>query len=169
MAAIHNRAALTGQKSRAAGELFEKMLENSCKYYSIHGDAEICKTPEPMKPIRKLSGGQFVAVFTKKAQPDYKGTLKGGKAVVFEAKHTDADRILRSAVTAEQEAQFNRHEQLGAECFVMVSFSFQRFFKVPWWLFRDMKDHYCRKYLIPADLKEYECYYINGVLRFLYQ
>ena len=122
-----------------------------------------------MKPIKRLERGHFVAVFTKMAQPDYKGTAENGRSIVFEAKHTDTDRMSRDVISPEQEKRLNKHEKLGAECFVLVSFGFVRFFKVPWNIFRDMKQHFCRKYIVPADLKQYECYLINGVLRFLYQ
>ena len=52
-------------------------------------------------------------------------------------------------------------------CFVMVSFRFEHYFKIPWEVFRNMKAHYGRKYITPEDVKEYEVRYIGGVLRFL--
>lgn len=165
--AEHYRAVANGRRSKAAGEFWESMIEATCRWYSDRGIAEIAKTPEPMHPIRRLRDGQFVAIFTKMAQPDYKGTLAGGRAVVFEAKHTDAGRLLRNAISTEQEKQLDRHMALGAECFVMISFDFQRYFKVPWVVFRDMKQHYGRKYITPEDLIGYEIYYSNGILNFL--
>jgi len=162
------RAALTGKRSRAAGEYWENMIEAACRNYRLDGLAEITKTPEPMKPLsRPNARGQFTACYTKQAQPDYKGTLKGGRAVVFEAKHTDADRMQRSVISEEQEKQLNRHQKLGAECFVLVSFGLQQFFRIPWEVFRDMKDHYGRKYIKPEDLEEYTIKYVGGYLRFL--
>lgn len=163
------KAIIRGQQSKAAGELFEKIIEDACRYYSKNGEAEIEKTPEPMKPIRRMKNGQFVAVFTKKAQPDYKGTLKTGQSIVFEAKHTDTGKIRRAVITDEQENRLNRHEALGAECYVILSFSFQRFYKVPWHYFKNMKLYTCRNYLVPDDIKKYEVHFIAGVLRFLYQ
>lgn len=161
------RAVLNGRRSKAVGEYWENMIETSCKYYRAEGVAEITKTPEPMRPIRSLGQGKFIAIYTKMAQPDYKGTLAGGKAVVFEAKHTDADRLLQSVISSEQEKQLDRHLVLGAECFVMVSFGFKHFFKVPWAVFRNMKAKYGRKYITPYDLEEYRVRYIGGVLLFL--
>ena len=111
--------------------------------------------------------GKFTACYTKKAQPDYKGTLKGGRSVVFEAKHTSGDRLEQSVVTDDQRKRLDRHMALGAECFVMVSFGFREFFKVPWAIFRAMKEHYGRKYIKPEDVQEYKVKYIGGVLRFL--
>ena len=164
----HYRAVVAGHRSRAAGEEWERLLEASCLHYRLKGEAEIEKTPEPMKPIGpKNAKGQFLACYTKQAQPDYKGTLAGGRAVVFEAKHTDSARMNRNVISPEQERQLDRHAALGAECFVMVSFAFRQYFKVPWLVFRDMKQHYGRKYITPEDVGEYEVKYIGGILRFL--
>ncbi len=162
------KAVIAGRRSRAAGEMWENMIEAACKHYRYTGEAEITKTPEPMKPLaRPNSRGQFLACYTKQAQPDYKGTRKGGQAVVFEAKHTDGDRLLQSVVSEEQEKQLNRHEALGADCFVLVSFGFQQFYKIPWETFRNMKERYGRKYITPEDIEEYKVRYLGGVLRFL--
>ena len=167
-AAQHYRAVAVGKRSRAAGGFWEELLEDSCEYSSLMHKAEITKTPEPMKPIGpKNQKGQFLACYTKQAQPDYKGTLAGGRAVVFEAKHTDSARMNRNVISPEQERQLDRHAALGAECFVMVSFAFRQYFKVPWLVFRDMKQHYGRKYITPEDVGEYEVKYIGGILRFL--
>jgi recombination protein U len=164
--AYHNAAA-KGKRSRDAGEFWEGMIESACRNYRLEGLAEITKTPEPMRPLsRPNPKGQFTACFTKQAQPDYKGTLKGGRAVVFEAKHTDADRMQRSVISEEQEKQLNRHQMLGAECFVLVSFGLQQFYRIPWEIFRDMKDHFGRKYIKPEDLGDYQIRLI-GYLRFL--
>lgn len=162
------KAVMAGRRSRVAGEHWENMIEAAFQHYRLKEIAEITKTPEPMKPLsRPNSKGQFMACYTKQAQPDYKGTLKGGRAVVFEAKHTDSDRMQQSVISPEQEKQLDRHAALGAECFVMVSFGFQQFFKVPWEVFRDMKARYGRKYITPEDVQEYRVRYIGGVLQFL--
>lgn len=164
----HYRAVMTGRRSRIAGGAWEDLLEASCRHYRLNGMAEITKTPEPMKPIGpKNAKGQFLACYTKQAQPDYKGTLAGGRAIVFEAKHTDGDRLQRSVISEEQEKQLDRHAALGAECLVMVSFGFRQFFKIPWAVFRDMKENFGRKYITPEDVQQYKVRYIGGVLYFL--
>lgn len=164
----HFQAVAVGKRSKVAGAFWEEMIDAACRHYRAKGIAEISKTPEPMRQISaKNSKGQFIACYTKQAQPDYKGTLAGGRAVVFEAKHTDGGRMNRSVISPEQEKQLNSHTALGAVCFVMVSFGFQRYFKVPWPVFRDMKQRYGRKYITPEDVGEYEIKYSGGVLRFL--
>lgn len=83
-----------GLQSKRAGEHFENMITASLNWYCDKGVAFVEKTPEPMKPLRKPDRqGRFLACYTKAGQPDFKGTLAGGRAVVFEAKHTDSDKI----------------------------------------------------------------------------
>lgn len=157
-----------GLQSRQAGAYFENMIEASLRWYEIKGVAEIEKTPEPMKPLGKPNQrGQFLACFTKAAQPDFKGTLTGGRSVVFEAKQTMSDRIEYKAVSEEQHERLENHHQLGAAAFVLVSFGLQDFFRVPWPVWRDMKNIYGRKYLKPSELEQYRVQYIAGVLKLL--
>ena len=163
----HYKAVITGRRSTSAGEYWENMIEAACRHYRLNGKAEITKTPEPMHPIRSLGQGKFIANYVKMAQPDYKGTLAGGRAVVFEAKHTDSDRLQQSVISSEQEKQLDRHAKLGAECFVLVSFGFEQYFKIPWEVFRDMKANFGRKYIKPEDVQQYKVKYIGGVLQFL--
>ena len=159
---------LRGSQSRQAGAYFESIIEASLRWYEGKGLAEITKTPEPMKPLGKPNQrGQFLACFTKAAQPDFKGTLSGGRSVVFEAKHTISDRIEYKATTEEQNEQLERHHRLGAVVFVLVAFNLRDFFRVPWPVWRDMKETYGRKYLKPAELEQYRVQYIAGVLKLL--
>lgn len=155
-----------GRRNKATGEYFERMIERACEYYSKAGIAEIQKTPEPMRVIGRLGGGKFMTIFTKAAQPDYKGTLNGGQAIVFEAKHTDKEKMMQSVITDEQEKRLNKHLELGACCYVLVSFELKEFFFVPWEVFRSMKERFGRKYIKPDDVREYEVRYC-GILLFL--
>lgn len=164
----YEQSSLMGKRNRAAGMFWEQLIETSCAYYRAQGIAEITKTPEPMRPLSKQNEkGQFLACFTKQAQPDYKGTLKGGRSVVFEAKHTDSDRMLRTVISEEQKKELDSHEKLGALCFVLVSFHLQDYYRIPWTVFRDMKEHFGRKYIKPEDLGEYKIDFFGGHLGFL--
>ena len=144
-----------GAINKAAGRDFEQIIDASLAYYAQSGDAIILKTPEPMRPTKNLGGGKFIAYYEKQAQPDYKGALKGGRAVVFEAKYTTADRIEQSRVTPEQATLLEKYAAIGAECFVLIGFDMRGVFRVPWAVWRDMKDRWCRKYIVPDDLDEY--------------
>ena len=146
------------------GVQFESLIDTACTRYMIEGAAYIEKSSEPMKPLKPIKAGQFVAVYTKKAQPDFKGTLKGGRAVVFEAKHTESTRIEQNRVTDEQAAALDMHQSLGAACFVLVSFRFESFYRVPWTVWSDMPGHFGKK---SANEKDLEPYKLNGILHFL--
>ena len=118
---------LRGKKSKAAGGYFENMISRACTYYRDKNIAYIEKTPEPMKVLKPMpkQPGRFIACFVKAAQPDYKGTIQGGRAIVFEAKHTDGSKIERRRLTAEQMDCLEKHNKLGALTFVVVSFRLQ--------------------------------------------
>lgn len=157
-----------GKQSRAAGNQFEDLISDSLAWYEEKGVACIEKTPEPMKPLRAPNHlGQFLACFTKAGQPDYKGTLNGGRAIVFEAKHTDSDQMKYDRLTDEQIDRLKLHYKLGAATYVMVSFGLEDFFRIPWEVWRDMKAIYGRKYIKAADVEQYRVPYMSGVLKLL--
>ena len=149
------RKILQGARNRAAGNTFEDIILRACKHYWLSGQAAIDKTPEPMKPIRDLGNGRFVACYVKKAQPDFQGNLLGGRAVCFEAKPTETDRIKQEAVNEEQARVFDIKEALGAICFVLVSFGFRDFFRVPWAVWRDMRANFGHKYMTMEEGDKY--------------
>ena len=115
----------------------------------------IDKTPEPVKIIQRLEGGRFKAVYDKKAQPDYKGTLKGGRSVMFEAKYTSSDRITADRVTEAQWKYLDQAAALGAWCYILAGFSSGNVYKIPWEVWAKMKDFFGRKYVTENDLKQY--------------
>lgn len=170
---------LKNSKARNAGTTFEDIISDSCEYYEEIGIAKIEKTPEPMRTLRPLGRGRYEAVYTKQAQPDFKGTLKGGRAIAFEAKHTDTDRIKRDVISIEQQLCLDAHEELGAECFVLISFGFRHFYKVPWCVFRDMKGYFGFNHIKETAIAEwltdmkkphfgcFECKYTGNRLKFL--
>ncbi len=168
MMASVNNAAIRGKRNRELGQLFEQMIDAACRYYRQACIAEIDKSPEPTKQLGHLnSKGQFLACYAKKAQPDFKGTLKGGNSIVFEAKTTSADKIQQSVVLEQQAEALERHRELGAKCYILVSFDFWRFYRIPWEIWRDMKQIYGRKYIKPDDIPEYEVRIYRGILDFL--
>lgn len=119
-----------GSISRANGLHFEEIIDAGCNYYRVKGAADIEKTPEPMRPIKDMGGGKFLAVYTKAAQADYKGLLAGGRAINFEAKHTDTGRMEQSRVTEDQAERLQRCAALGGIAFVLCSFGPMDFFRV---------------------------------------
>lgn len=142
-----------GKRSRAQGKQFEDRLSASFAYYAHTGLAVVDKTPEPMRVLRSLDNGKFVACFEKKAQPDYKGTIKGGRTVIFEAKFTASDRIDQNRVEVQQAAYMDRNTALGARCFVLAGFASGNVYRVPWAVWKDMKLRFGHKYATEADLE----------------
>lgn len=102
------RRQLMGKISKAKGKHFEERLDASFAYYRDRGYAIIEKTPEPMRPTKNLGNGKFIAFFEKKAQPDYKGVIKGGRTVMFEAKFTAKERMEQDRVEREQGEYLDR-------------------------------------------------------------
>lgn len=146
---------LQGKVSRAKGKQFENELIAACNYYREKGFADVEKTPEPMSPTKSLGAGKFIAHFEKKAQPDFKGTIKGGRSVMFEAKYTSSDRMEQSRVSADQSDYLERHHKLGARCYVIIGFDSGNVYRIPWEIWRDMKQNFGRKYVKETDIQKY--------------
>ena len=140
-----------GLRAKAMGKEFEKQLDESFAYYDECGIASVEKTPEPMKPIKDLGNGRFIACYEKKAQPDYKGTLKGGRTVMFEAKFTASERMEQNRVTAGQTDYLNKHQKLGARCYVVIGFATGNVYRFPWSDWCNMKEIFGRKYVTEKD------------------
>lgn len=168
MTVAEYKASIQGRQNRAQGLAFEEIVSDTCEHYRLMGLAHIEKTPEPMKVIgvinRKM--GHFKAVFEKAAQPDYKGTMQGGRSVVFDAKSTETDRIQQKAVTPEQWEALDLHEEMGAWCFILVSLGW-KYYRVPWDKWKTMKEDCGHKYMNAADLTPYELAAWPAPLRFL--
>lgn len=161
-----------GSISHALGESFEAQILTACEYYRSICHAEIDKTPEPIKVIsgrhQNPSGcWSFEAVFTKQAQPDFQGTLCGGGSVVFEAKATDKDRIMQSAVTEEQARALESHANMGALAFVLVCLRGRAVYRVMWEDWQNMKELFGHKYMTAVELEPYRVQLRRGVIRFL--
>lgn len=148
--------AARGMDSREKGLLFEREVELGCEIYGIEGKALIRKTPEPMKPVRRLKNNQFVAVYTKKAEPDFSGILPGGRSILFEAKVTGAEKIGKDRVTEEQRRKLTAASEMGAVCFVLVKFErSRRVYRVPWEAWEMMETVFGRKYIKESEMSGY--------------
>lgn len=156
--------ALRGAQSKLSGAIFERQIEQSLAWHEDEGIMKVNKTPEPMKPIRPLEAGRFVACFTKAAQVDFSGTLKGGRAIRFEAKQTDTDRFLRSRLTDEQMEDLTKHEALGAYCCVIICFGLDHFYRIPWLIWREMRTAFGRQYIKEDDIKAFRLPVEHGVI-----
>ena len=120
---------LRGARSKAMGDAWEVMLSNACDAYRKAGIADIQKTPEPFRVTRNLGKGRFEGHFIHCAQPDYKGT---------------------------QSKNFERFQILGGLAYVMVCIQLKDFYRVPWNIWKSMKQLYGHKYMTSSDLEIYK-------------
>ena len=68
--------------NNAQGHSFEGYIKAACALYAQQGRAEIDKTPEPFRVTAKdRKNGTFSGRFTARAQPDFQGTLDGGRSL----------------------------------------------------------------------------------------
>lgn len=161
------RRILQGKANRSAGKMLEQLIDAACQYYARQGKAIIHKTPEPMRVLGKQDRfGRFPACFEKRAQPDYKGCLRQGRAIVFEAKNSESRRIAKNRLTDQQEEILNQFHEMGAISFVLVALDLQQFYCVPWPVWLNMQKLYGHKHMTEKELEEFKVAY-NEVIRFL--
>ena len=149
---------IRGKVNRKAGLIFERNLETACETYWRLGYACIEKTPEAMVPVRPFGtrkSGQFIAYYSKQAQPDFKGVLYGGRCVIFDAKHTIKSSISQSAVTEKQWQMFDRYEAMGAYCWIVASVEGENYYRVPWATWKNMKEEFGHQYMSRKELEPY--------------
>lgn len=149
------RRQIIGRRSKESGDAFERWLSSSCEFYLQKGWAHIEKTPEPFHITGKDGNGVVRGYYEKKGQPDYKGILRDGTGIMFEAKHTDSDRINQSVVTDTQWKSLDIYEKFGAHCYVMVSIGLVKFYRVPWDIWKRMKELFGHKFMTEQELEPY--------------
>ncbi len=156
------RRQIIGRRSKESGATFERWISNACEFYLQKGLAHIEKTPEPFHITGKDAGGVVRGYYEKKGQPDFKGILCDGTGIMFEAKHTDSDKINQNVITDSQWKSLDVYERFGAHCYVMVSIKLIKFYRVPWDVWKKMKELFGHKFmsddeLEPYRLKERQC------------
>lgn len=147
-----------GRKSHKKGSSFEKRILDTCDLLRKLGKAEINKANESLKPISgRTAGGYFKAVYTAATGADFSGVIKGGRAIFFEAKYTETDKITESRVTNKQINQLLAAERMGAVCFILCGFSSGNSYKVPVSNWLRLKELYGHKHVTESDIAEYIC------------
>jgi len=155
-----------GAVSNARGREFESWIDEACQLYKDRGIAYIEKTPEPFHCLKKDKRGRAVVQFIHHAQPDYKGVLLNGQAIIFEAKCTGKDRILQDVLTDNQSEMLGAYQRLGAYTAVCVGIRDNYFF-VPFHIFEHMKEFFGRKYATVEDLKPWAVRFNGAAVYFL--
>lgn len=156
-----------GSQNRAEGIAFEKLIETASAIYADKGVAYIEKTPEPFQVTRSLKNGRFEGYFKKQAQPDFKGTLKSGQSIVFDAKATETEKIPVSALSDEQVKSLTLHKKLGAETGVLLRFGVSGFAWIPFETFMNAKEINGHKHWTKEEAEPYAVNYRNGYLDYL--
>lgn len=150
------RRQIIGRRNKAAGEAFERWISRACEFYLEKNMAHIEKTPEPFHITGKDASGTVKGYYEKKGQPDYKGLLCDGTGIMFEAKHTDMEHINQAVVTDTQWESLDTYEKFGAHCYVMVSLGLTNFYRVPWEVWKKMKELFGHKYMNELELEPYK-------------
>ena len=140
--------------NNAQGQLFEMRILAACEYYRIQNRADIHKTPEPFRCLKKDARGKFTGQFVSKAQPDFCGTLMGGASIVFEAKYTLSDKIKKNVLSDKQVEVLELSSRMGADVFVCFGIQDQTFM-MPYEKWSDMKNYYGRCYVTQADVQQH--------------
>ena len=86
---------------------------------------------------------------------------------MFEAKATDKDRILQSAVTEEQARALESHATMGALAIVLVCLRGRAVYRVMWEDWQNMKELFGHKYMTAGELEPYRVQMRRGVILFL--
>lgn len=149
--------------SNNRGHDFEEAIRQACLLYASQSRAKVEKTPEPFRVLEKREGGIFVGRFTAHAQPDFQGTLDGGRSIIFEAKYTTTDAMKRDVLTETQMETLERHYRCGALAAVCVGIQ-DRFFFVPWPVWRDMKEAFGHMSVSAAELEDFRVRFTGAVL-----
>lgn len=153
-------------KNNAQGHFFEQQIERACNHYRETGIANIHKTPEPFRVLKKAEGGKFQGQFLKKAEPDFKGVLNGGQMIVFECKFTSKERISKNVLSENQENELQRNQKLGAIAAICICFAeglTERYFFVPFEIWLNMEKHFGKKSVTADDLKSFEVFYKHSI------
>ena len=149
--------------SNNRGHDFEEAIRQACLLYASRGRAKVEKTPEPFRVLEKREGGIFVGRFTAHAQPDFQGTLDGGRSIIFEAKYTTTDAMKRDVLTETQMETLSG--TTAAERWRRCAWvSGTAFFFVPWPVWRDMKEAFGHMSVSAAELEDFRVRFTGAVL-----
>lgn len=158
-----SKKSFAARKALGYGKNFEKLIESACDYYRDRGVADIVKVDEPFRVLKLYGKGQFKGQFTRNANPDFEGTLKGGQSICFEAKYTSQRRMTKSVISDKQEEVLNYKSALGAVVGVCVGIV-DRYFFVPWEVWANMEEIYGKKSVSADDLAKFEVKFRHGIM-----
>ena len=99
--------------------------------YAATGKAYLIKSPTPIKHLRSLAKGQFVACYAAKGQPDYL-LLAQGRAFLFDAKEFRGNRFPFSSLHVHQFNALCRWEECGGtSALILFASDLRAYFVIP--------------------------------------
>lgn len=157
------------QKRSKSGSRFEALIEKACERYKKDGVAIIYKNSEPLRPSGKFGkGGMISAYYQKKSVPDFTGVLKGGRAIMFEAKHVSGKpSIPFSRLQEHQERYLIDFEAMGAQSYVLIGFDMTDFYMIPIDDYLNFKANNGKKSLNKNEIEDYRVEKTEKGLKFL--
>ena len=157
------------QKRVKSGSRFEALIEKDCERYRKEGLAIIYKNSEPLRPSGKFGkGGAISAYYQKKSVPDFTGVLKGGQAIMFEAKHVSGKSSMPFSRLQEHQEQFLiDFGAMGAESYVLIGFDMTDFYMIPIDDYLNFKENNGKKSLNKVEIEHYRVEKTEKGLRFL--
>lgn len=144
----------SNRATRAEGRMFEDSIQRACEVYKANGTAVINKIPEPRRVVGRTGGRKSLMICcnVKKSDPDFEGSVApDGRCIIFDAKATHKDRLEKTVLTDHQQEILEAHYACGSDCYIAVSFNFQKFYMIPFGVWRDMKEIFGRQYILPDD------------------
>lgn len=116
------------------GKVLEKNIVQANAYYIQEGRAHITQMPTPVNITRVVANK--VSGYLTRSTIDFYGSIKGGRAVYFDAKETNEPRFPVANETKlhpHQIAYLEQQHLLGALCFLVVEFTAEReVYIIPW-------------------------------------
>lgn len=162
-------ADINQQKRSKSGSRFEALIEKACERYRKDGMAIIYKNSEPLRPSGKFGkGGAISAYYQKKSVPDFTGVLKGGQAIMFEAKHVSGKPSMPfSRLQEHQERYLIDFEAMGAQSYVLIGFDMTDFYMIPIDDYLNFKANNGKKSLNKNEIEDYRVEKTEKGLKFL--
>lgn len=117
------------------GRPLEELIIMANHQYRAQRRAVIHKVPTAWIPLRDSRGRVVNAKVEEKAAVDFLGTYRG-RSLAFDAKHCSGDRIRWDRLEDHQAQFLEDWTRDGGIGFVLVGFGMQRFFVVPWEVWR---------------------------------
>ena len=157
------------QKRSKSGSRFEALIEKACERYRKEGLAIIYKNSEPLRPSGKFGkGGAISAYYQKKSVPDFTGVVKGGQAIMIEAKNVSGKpSIPFDRLQEHQEQYLIDFEAMGACSYILIGFDMKDFYMIPIGDYLNIKANNGKKSLNKNEIEDYRIEKTTKGLKFL--